>query len=100
MSQAVARRRAWLGLTRQGGACHHRPMEIGYPDVSSQPVFGRKNLSNALLLLALPVPAIVCSWVLFHWFPSGAIPPAVAWEQVSSADQLAAFLLAKPVLSP
>lgn len=74
-------------------------METGYPDVRAQPLLGARNLSNALLVVVLPVPAIVCCWALFHWFSPGEIPPSVSWREVSSLDQLAALLLHRPVLS-
>lgn len=74
-------------------------VEIGYPDPSLQPLWGRKNLLNALVCVAVPIPAVVCTAWLFGWFAPGEIPPAPAFEAVASPDDWAALLLRHPVLA-
>jgi len=72
---------------------------VGYPDMTDQPVFGRRNLVNIGLLLWVPVPAILCTVVLFRWFPANAAPtdPGLVWP--SSADEAAALLLHHPIVT-
>jgi steroid 5-alpha reductase family enzyme len=72
-------------------------MEIGYPDVSRQPLLGRRNLLNLLLLLAVPLPGVGAAYWLFHRFEPGAIPPDPGWSGLDSADAVAAFLLHHPI---
>lgn len=74
-------------------------MQFGLPDTTTWPRLGRANLSNAALLVAVAVPPIAASWLLFHWFPTGAIPPALDWADVSSTDELTAWLLHHPLWS-
>ena len=40
-------------------------MQTGYPDMSSQPLWGARNLLNLALLLAVPVPSALFSAWLF-----------------------------------
>jgi steroid 5-alpha reductase family enzyme len=72
---------------------------IGLPDTSRQPLLGRANVSNALLTLGIPVPAICAAWVLFHWFPAGQIPPDPGFGRIDGADALVAWLLRHPVIA-
>lgn len=72
---------------------------IGYPDMSVQPLLGRRNVLNALLVLVVPVPAIGAASILFHWFPAGAIPEDPGWRGLASADQVAAVLLHHPLVT-
>jgi steroid 5-alpha reductase family enzyme len=75
-------------------------MHGGYVDTTGQPLLGRKNLWNALLVVLVPVPAIVCGFLLFHWFPTGEIPaPPVDGGGAWQADQLVAYLLHRPILT-
>jgi steroid 5-alpha reductase family enzyme len=84
-------------LVRVGEAGAGRQME--YPDSTSQPPYGRRNLLNALLVLMVPLPAVLCAWLLFDRFPADSIPAAPAWTEVDSADQLAAWLLHHPLVA-
>ena len=70
---------------------------VGLPDTSSQPLLGRKNVSNALLVLFVPAPALAAAWLLFHWFPAQAIPSDPGWHGIHDSDQLAAWLLHHPI---
>jgi len=74
-------------------------MEIGYPGIERQPLLGRKNLLNLLLVLAVPLPALFCAWRLFDWFPPGLVPAAPSWGAVETADDWAAWLLHHPLIS-
>lgn len=74
-------------------------MDIGYPAIESQPLLGRKNGMNALLVLLAPIPAVVCTWILFHWFPANAIPEPRLGSEIQSANQLAAWLLHHPLIT-
>jgi len=74
-------------------------MEIGYPTTRNRALLGHKNVINAILLLAVPVPAILTAWILFHWFPENQIPADPGWSRVRTADQLAALLLHHPILA-
>ncbi len=74
-------------------------VEIGLPDTAQWPRLGPDNLRNAAIAAIVPVPPVVAAWVLFHWFPEGAIPPAPAWADVGDADALAAWLLHHPIAS-
>ena len=49
-------------------------VEVGYPDMRDQPIFGRRNLFNIAVSLWVPVPALLCVLALYHWFPPGAMP--------------------------
>lgn len=72
-------------------------MQVGYPDVSAWPVLGRRNLTNLLLLILAPLPAVAATRTLFGWFPPGAIPPDPGLGAIASADLVAAWLLHHPV---
>jgi len=72
-------------------------VQIGLPDTTTWPRLGRANLLNAALVVLVPLPSIAATWLLFHWFGDGAIPPAPAWAEVSDADGLAAWLLHHPL---
>ena len=74
-------------------------IETGYITLDRDRFLGRRNLLNFLLLLWVPIPAVVCSVILFNWFPVGRIPhdPGLHWPQ--SVDQVAALLLHHPVLT-
>jgi steroid 5-alpha reductase family enzyme len=74
-------------------------MQTGYPDASGQPLLGRKNLLNALLAAAVVLPAILCTGLLFAWFPAGGIPADSASQDLSGMDRVAAFLLRHPLLA-
>jgi steroid 5-alpha reductase family enzyme len=74
-------------------------VKVGYPDTSEQPLLGRKNAVNALLVALVPLPAIACAWLLFHWFPAGGIPAAPELRELSGWDELAALLLRRPLLT-
>ena len=74
-------------------------MEIGYPDPSAQPLWGRKNVANALLVAAVPIPAFICAWLLFGWFSPGEIPQAAPWQEAACRNEWAALLLRRPVLA-
>jgi len=70
----------------------------GYPDVSSQPLLGRRNLGNLALLLAAPIPSVVATRWLFGRFAAAAIPPDPGWAgALASLDAAAAFLLHHPI---
>ena len=69
-------------------------MEIGYPDLGAQPLLGSKNLRNATLVLLVPLPAILVTWLLFHWFPTDGIPAALPVAEVETGDELAAWMSA------
>ena len=45
-----------------------RPVKIGLPDIDVQPLLGRANVGNALLVLLIPIPAVLVAWLLFIWF--------------------------------
>ena len=77
-------------------------MEIGYPDLGAQPLLGSKNLRNTALVLLVPLPAILVTWLLFHWFPvqgllAERIPAALPFAEVDTGDELAAWMLHHPV---
>ncbi len=74
-------------------------VEVGYPDMRDQPLFGRRNLVNLAVALWAPVPGLLCTVALFRWFPAGAIPPDPGWAWPSSGEQAAALLLHHPVLT-
>jgi steroid 5-alpha reductase family enzyme len=74
-------------------------MEVGYPDMSAQPLLGRKNLLNLLLLLLVPLPAVAAACWLFGAFDPGNLPPDPGWGGLASLDGTAAFLLHHPILS-
>ena len=75
-------------------------METGYPDMRGQPLLGRKNLLNALLMIAVAIPPIAFTRALFRWFPEGRTPPDPGWPSgLESADRAAALLLHHPVLT-
>ena len=68
-------------------------MGVGYPDMSAQPVLGRKNLANLLLLLAVPLPAVAGARWLFARFDPADPPVDPGWGGIASVDTAAAFLL-------
>jgi steroid 5-alpha reductase family enzyme len=72
---------------------------VGYPDVRDHPRLGRRNLVNIALTVWVPIPAFVCTMVLFRWFPAGTIPPDPGLVWPSSANEAAALLLHHPVLT-
>jgi steroid 5-alpha reductase family enzyme len=72
-------------------------VEVGYPDMSAQPVLGRKNLVNLAILVLVPLPGILASAWLFTYFAPGAIPPDPGWEGIQGRDTLSAFLLHHPI---
>ena len=74
-------------------------METGYPDVSRQPLLGRKNVVNALLVLVVPLPAVASVVWLFGSAGARATTPdpGIGWP--SSLDDFAAMLLHHPVLA-
>jgi len=74
-------------------------VRIGLPEVAVQPLLGRKNVLNALLVLAVPTPAVAATWVLFHWFPAGGIPADPARVSLADLDTVAAALLHHPVVA-
>jgi steroid 5-alpha reductase family enzyme len=75
-------------------------MDIGYPDLEEQPLLGRTNVRNGLLMLGVALPPIVCSWLLYRWFAETGIPPDPGWARgFESADSMAAFLLHRPILT-
>jgi steroid 5-alpha reductase family enzyme len=74
-------------------------VETGYPDMSGQPVLGRRNLANLALVLVVPLPAVLFSAWLFDYFPAGAIPPDPGLSQVASVHDAAAVLLHHPILT-
>ena len=74
-------------------------MEIGYPDLGAQPLLGSKNLRNATLVLLVPLPAILVTWLLFHCFPTDGIPAALPVAEVETGDQLAAWMLHHPIVT-
>ena len=45
-----------------------------------------KNLRNAALVLLVPLPAILVTWVLFHWFPTDRIPAALPFAEIDTGD--------------
>lgn len=72
-------------------------LDVGLPDTRDWPRLGRANLTNAGLVLATPLPAVGAVWLLFHWFPGDAIPPAPARIVWTDPDALAAWLLQHPL---
>jgi steroid 5-alpha reductase family enzyme len=74
-------------------------IQVGYPDMRDQPPLGRRNLVNLAVTLWVPVPAILCTLVLFRWFPAGSMPPDPGLVWPSSADEAAALLLHHPLLT-
>jgi steroid 5-alpha reductase family enzyme len=72
---------------------------VGYPDLQEQPLLGRRNLVNVGITLWVPIPAIVCTLVLFRWFPGDAIPPDPGLLWPGTADEAAALLLHHPILT-
>ena len=73
-------------------------MGVGYPDMSAQPVLGRKNLGNLLLLLAVPIPAVAGARWLFARFDPTNLPVDPGWGGIASVDTAAAFLLQHPIV--
>jgi steroid 5-alpha reductase family enzyme len=73
-------------------------VETGYPDIRRQPLWGRQNLKNGLLLLLVPVPGVVATRALFHYFEPGAIPDDPGLGGVESVATAAAFLLHHPIV--
>ena len=59
-------------------------MDIGYPSTDDYPRLGRRNISNALLVLAVPLPALLATSVLFGWFAPGAIPASPPLSEVGT----------------
>ncbi len=83
-------------------------MKTGYLDAHDQPLLGAKNLLNALLVFAVPIPAVAAAYLLFHWFPPDAIPPDPGWADWANwavwanwrdADSFAAALLHHPLVA-
>ena len=74
-------------------------IEVGYPTMEDQPILGRRNLLNFVLLLWVPIPAVAVSIGLFNWFPEGRIPTDPGWSWPQTFDQAAALLLHHPVLA-
>jgi steroid 5-alpha reductase family enzyme len=74
-------------------------MEVGYPDTSVQPLLGRKNLLNGLLLLLVPLPGVAAARWLFRRFEPGTLPPDPGWGGLASLDGAAAFLLHHPIVA-
>lgn len=74
-------------------------METGYPDMSAQPVLGRRNALQAAIVLLVPLPAIAFTSALFGFFPQGGIPNDPGWAGLWAGDTAtrAAFLLHHPV---
>ena len=72
-------------------------VQLGYPDVSDWPLLGRRNLTNALLLVVAPLPGVAATWTLFGWFAPGAIPPDPGLAGIESGDGAAAWLLHHPI---
>lgn len=77
--------------------CDAPRVQTGLPDTTSWPRLGRANVSNAALAAVAPLPVVVATWALFHWFPEGAIPASPAGSAVADADALAAWLLHHPI---
>ncbi len=71
----------------------------GYPDVREWPPLGWRNLSNAALVLLVPVPAVWAAWALFGAFPPGAIPPDPGPGGIASRSDAVAWLLHHPLLA-
>jgi steroid 5-alpha reductase family enzyme len=74
-------------------------IEVGYPDVDTQRLLGRRNLVNVAITLWVPIPAVVCSLLLFRWFPAGSLPPDPGLLWPGSLDEAAAVLLHHPILT-
>ena len=74
-------------------------VRTGLPDTSGWPRLGRDNLANAMLVVATPVPALVATWILFHWFPANDIPAAPVDLARGEADAIAAWLLRHPLVT-
>jgi steroid 5-alpha reductase family enzyme len=72
-------------------------MTTGLPDVRDWPLLGRQNLSNAALVLLVPLPAVLAANTLFHWFPAHAIPPDPGLDGATTPSGAAAWLLHHPV---
>ncbi len=75
-------------------------MDVGYPDMRSQPLLGSRNLVNAALVLLVPWPSILFAAWLFAWFPDGVVPADPGWGALSlsaSLDTWAAFALHHPI---
>ena len=74
-------------------------LDIGYPDMSAQPVLGFRNLANLALLFAVPIPGILFTAWLYSYFGPGAFPPDPDWAGVAGPDTAAAFLLRHPIVT-
>jgi steroid 5-alpha reductase family enzyme len=85
------------GAASPGSGSRAADRETGYPDVRDWPLWGRRNLTNALWVLVAPLPALAATWALFSWFPAGAIPPGPGLAGADSADAAAAWLLHHPI---
>ena len=72
-------------------------MHVGLPDTSAWPRLGRENLSNAALVVLTPLPAVVTTWLLFHAFAPGALPPAPERLDLADLSAAAAWLLHHPL---
>ncbi len=83
----------------RAASCDARRVHVGLPDTSAWPRWGRDNVLNAALVLATPLPAIVVTWLLFHAFAPGAIPPAPERLDLADPRAAAAWLLHRPLLS-
>jgi len=87
-------------LPARARQCDSRGVETGYPDVSSWPVLGARNLGNVLLVLVAPLPSVWAAGWLFGHFDPGSIPPDPGWGSLgtgASVDTWAAFALHHPI---
>ncbi len=73
------------------------PMDVGYPDMRSQPPLGRKNLANLLLLFLVPLPSLFATRWLFSYFDATQIPLDPGWAVSRSIAEMAALLLHHPI---
>jgi len=74
-------------------------METGYPEVDAQPLLGRKNLSNLVLVLLVPLPSVAVTLWLFGHFTPGSIPADPGWRNVAGVDAALAWLVHRPILT-
>jgi len=73
-------------------------VQTGYPDVRAHPWWGRQNLANALILLAVPLPGVLAARALFGHFEPGRIPADPGLGGVVTLSGAAAFLLHHPIV--
>lgn len=74
-------------------------LEIGYPDMKTQPVLGLRNLANLAIMVSVAIPGIIFTSRLYSYFEDGAIPADPGWTGAVGPDAWAAFLLHHPIIT-